>query len=102
MIARVQMNPEKLLEFVYSGEVSHMGDQLFLLFDAADRYEVMGLVCIWYLELLYFNEIFYSVQLLHQPLWQKQCDTIKCCRHPYDCRQTPASKLKEVKHIFLL
>ena len=58
MIARVQMNPEKLLEFVYSGEVSHMGDQLFLLFDAADQYEVMGLVCIWYLELLYFNEIF--------------------------------------------
>ena len=28
---------EKLLEFVYSGEISDMGDQLFLLFDAADK-----------------------------------------------------------------
>jgi len=39
---------EKLLEFVYSGEVLDMGDQLFLLFDAADKYEVMGLfnICI--------------------------------------------------------
>ena len=41
---------EKLLEFVYSGEISDMGDQLFLLFDAADKFKVMGLVCIWYLE----------------------------------------------------
>ena len=42
---------EKLLEFVYSGEISDMplGDQLFLLFHAADRYQVMGLVIIWYM-----------------------------------------------------
>ena len=47
---------EKLLEFVYSGEKSDMllGDQLFQLFDAADRYEVMGLVCIQYL----YDDIF--------------------------------------------
>ena len=52
MIARVQMNPEKLLEFVYSGEISDMplGDQLVQLFDAADRYQVMGLVFISYLK----------------------------------------------------
>ena len=42
---------EKLLEFVYSGEVSDMGDQLLQIFAAADRYQVMGLVCIWYLVL---------------------------------------------------
>ena len=41
---------EKLL--VYSGEISDMplGDQLVQLFDAADRYAVMDLVCIWYLK----------------------------------------------------
>ena len=41
---------EKLLEFVYSGEISDTGGLLFQLFEAADKYEVMGLVCIWYLD----------------------------------------------------
>ena len=39
---------EKLLEFIYSGEIEEMGDQLDRVFDAADYYGVMGLVCIWY------------------------------------------------------
>ena len=41
---------EKLLEFFYSGKIEDMGDQLYRLFYAADKYEVMGLVCIWYLD----------------------------------------------------
>ena len=40
---------EKLLEFLYSGEIEVVGDQLENLFYAADKYDVMGLVCIWYL-----------------------------------------------------
>lgn len=39
---------EKLLEFLYSGEIEVMGDQLENLFYAADKYAVMGLfkICI--------------------------------------------------------
>ena len=39
---------DKLLEFIYSGEIEDMGDQLDSVFEAADYYGVMGLVCIWY------------------------------------------------------
>ena len=39
---------KKLLEFVYTGEIEDMGDQLYGLFYAADKYAIMGLVCIWF------------------------------------------------------
>jgi len=35
---------EKLLEFIYSGKIEDMGDQLDKLFKAADYYEVMDLI----------------------------------------------------------
>jgi hypothetical protein len=51
---------EKLLEFLYSGNIEDMGDQLENLFYAADKYDVMGL----------------------------GCDAFKCCRHSSHRRQT--------------
>ena len=36
---------EKMLEFVYSGEISDIGCQLENLFYAADKYQIEGLVC---------------------------------------------------------
>ena len=35
---------EKLLEFVYSGKIEEMDDQLEMLLHAADKYEIRGLV----------------------------------------------------------
>ena len=35
---------EKLLEFIYTGEVDNMDDQLEMLLYAADYYEIQGLV----------------------------------------------------------
>ena len=35
---------EKLLEFVYSGKIEDMDDQLEMLLYAADKYEINGLV----------------------------------------------------------
>ena len=35
---------EKLLEFIYTGEIDNMGDQLEMLLYAADYYEILGLV----------------------------------------------------------
>ena len=35
---------EKLLEFVYSGKIEDMDDQLEMLLYAADKYEIRGLV----------------------------------------------------------
>ena len=37
---------EKMLEFVYSGEISDIGGQLENLFHAADKYQIEGLVCL--------------------------------------------------------
>ena len=36
---------EKMLEFVYSGEISDIDGQLENLFYAADKYQIEGLVC---------------------------------------------------------
>ena len=35
---------EKLLEFIYTGEIDNMDDQLEMLLYAADYYEIQGLV----------------------------------------------------------
>ena len=35
---------EKLLEFIYTGQIEDMGDQLETLLYAADKYEIQGLV----------------------------------------------------------
>ena len=35
---------EKLLEFIYSGKIEDMDDQLEMLLYAADKYEINGLV----------------------------------------------------------
>ena len=35
---------EKVVEFIYSGEIEDMGDQLEKLLYAADKYEIQGLV----------------------------------------------------------
>ena len=35
---------EKMLEFIYTGEIDNMGDQLEMLLYAADYYEIQGLV----------------------------------------------------------
>ena len=35
---------EKLLEFIYTGEIDNMGDQLEMLLYAADYYDIQGLV----------------------------------------------------------
>ena len=35
---------EKLLEFIYTGEIDNMDDQLEMLLYAADKYEIQGLV----------------------------------------------------------
>merc|ERR1712004_38456 len=35
---------EKLLEFIYTGEIDNMGDQLEMLLYAADYYEIQGLI----------------------------------------------------------
>ena len=37
---------EKMLEFVYSGEISDIGGHLENLFYAADKYQIEGLVCL--------------------------------------------------------
>ena len=36
---------EKMLEFVYSGEISDISGHLENLFYAADKYQIEGLVC---------------------------------------------------------
>ena len=53
---------EKLLEFIYSGEIEDMGDQLESVFKAAEYYEVMDLVCFWcFLDDMYSHDRFYPV-----------------------------------------
>ena len=46
---------EKLLEFIYTGQIEDMGDQLDKLFKAADYYEVMDLVCIFGIWIIIFS-----------------------------------------------
>ena len=57
---------EKMLEFVYSGEISDIGGQLENLFYAADKYQIEGLVC-FHLMIMFYAQII-SAQHLQQRL----------------------------------
>ena len=43
-VVDVEKTMEKVVEFIYSGEIEDMDDQLEKLLYAADKYEIQGLV----------------------------------------------------------
>ena len=57
---------EKMLEFVYSSEISDIGGHLENLFYAADKYQIEGLVC-FHLVIMFHAQII-SAQHLQQCL----------------------------------
>ena len=74
---------EKLLEFVYSGKIEDMDDQLEMLLYAADKYEINGLVS----EHMFVQvaNCTLSDSSLQGCLESKRRNAQKCNRHPVAC-----------------
>ena len=74
---------EKLLEFVYSGKIEDMDDQLEMLLYAADKYEINGLVS----EHMFIQvaNCTLSDSSLQGCLESKRRNAQKCNRHPVAC-----------------